>query len=58
MRRFMNSVLQDRILFGSDWPMLSHDRLLEEIPLLELKDTVLEKFLRKNAEALLDRILG
>ncbi len=58
MRHFMNSVLQDRILFGSDWPMLSHDRLLEEIPLLELKDTVLEKFLKKNAEALLDRILG
>jgi len=58
MRQFMNSVLQDRILFGSDWPMLSHDRLMQEIPLLNLKDSVLEKYLKKNAEALLDRVLG
>jgi predicted TIM-barrel fold metal-dependent hydrolase len=58
MRQFMNSVLQDRILFGSDWPMLSHDRLMTEIPLLQLKDSVLEKYLKKNAEKLLDHILG
>jgi predicted TIM-barrel fold metal-dependent hydrolase len=58
MRQFMNSLLQDRILFGSDWPMLSHDRLMTEIPLLQLKDSVLEKYLKKNAEKLLDRILG
>jgi uncharacterized protein len=58
MRHFMNSVLQDRILFGSDWPMLSHDRLMEELALLELKDSVLEKFVCRNAEALLNRILG
>ena len=57
MRQFMNSVLQDRILFGSDWPMLAHDRLMAEIPLLQLKDSVLEKYLKKNAEALLDRML-
>lgn len=43
---------------GSDWPMLSHERLLKEIPALELKDAVLEKFLKKNAEALLERVLG
>ena len=36
----------------------SHDRLLEELPLLKLKDKVVEKCLRKNAEALLDRMLG
>ena len=58
MRQFMNSVLQDRILFASDWPMLSHDRLMSEVPLLQLKDSVLDKYLRKNAEALLDRIIG
>jgi predicted TIM-barrel fold metal-dependent hydrolase len=58
MRQFMNSVLKDRILFGSDWPMLSHDRLMTEIPLLQLKDSVLEKYLKKNAEKLLDHILG
>jgi predicted TIM-barrel fold metal-dependent hydrolase len=58
MRQFMNSVLQDRILFASDWPMLSHDRLMSELPLLQLKDSVLEKYLKKNAETLLDRIIG
>jgi uncharacterized protein len=58
MRHFMNSVLQDRILFGSDWPMLSHDRLMAEISLLQLKDSVAEKYLKKNAELLLDRVLG
>lgn len=58
MRHFMNTVLQDRILFGSDWPMLSHDRLMEEVPLLQLKDCVLEKYLKTNAATLLDRILG
>ena len=58
MRQFMNSVLQDRILFASDWPMLSHDRLMSELPLLQLKDSVIEKYLKKNAETLLDRIIG
>lgn len=58
MRQFMNTVLQDRILFGSDWPMITHDRLMEELPLLQLKDSVTEKFLKKNAETLLDRMHG
>lgn len=57
MRHFMNSVLQDRIVFGSDWPMLPHDRLLKEIELLELKPAVTEKFLWKNAEGLLARMM-
>jgi hypothetical protein len=57
MKHFMNSVLQDRILFGSDWPMLSHDRLLQEIDLLELKASVREKFLRTNAEGVLNRMM-
>jgi uncharacterized protein len=57
MKHFMNSVLQDRILFGSDWPMLSHERLLQEIELLELKPAVAEKFLRTNAERVLTRML-
>lgn len=58
MRHFMNSVLQDRVLFATDWPALPHQRALDELDLLELKDTVREKYLRTNAESLLDRILG
>lgn len=57
MKHFMNSVLQDRILFGSDWPMIGHDRLLEEVELLGLKSTVVEKYLKGNAETLLHRML-
>ena len=38
--------------------MLSHDRLMSELPLLQLKDSVLDKYLNKNAETLLDRIIG
>jgi predicted TIM-barrel fold metal-dependent hydrolase len=56
MKHFMNSVLQDKILFGSDWPMLSHQRMLEEIDLLDLKPAVAEKFLYGNAEGVLARM--
>jgi hypothetical protein len=31
---------------------------MAEIPLLQLKDSVLEKYLKTNAEKLLDRMLG
>ncbi|HKS63392.1 MAG TPA: amidohydrolase family protein [Xanthobacteraceae bacterium] len=58
MRRFMNTQLQDRILFGSDWPMMDHDRLMSELSALALKDSVMEKYLRANAEALLDRMMS
>lgn len=57
MRQFMNSVLQDRILFGSDWPMIAHERVLQEVALLDLKPLVLDKYLKGNAERLLERML-
>lgn len=56
MRHFMNTQLQDRVLFGSDWPMMSHERLFRELPALDLKPAVLDKYLRGNAEALLNRM--
>lgn len=56
MRHFMNSKLQDRILLGSDWPMMKHDRIFEELPALGLKDSVLEKYTRLNALAVLDKM--
>lgn len=57
MNHFMNSVLQDRIVFGSDWPMLSHERLLGEVELLGLKPEVARKYMRGNAERLLDQMM-
>ncbi len=28
MYRFMNSVLSDQVLFGTDWPVMDHERML------------------------------
>lgn len=58
MLRFIDSQLQDRILFSTDWPMLSHERAVAELPLLGLKDHVRDKYVRGNAEALIDRMLN
>jgi hypothetical protein len=56
--QFMNSLLQDRILFGSSWLMSSRERLTAEIPLLQLTESMPEKYLETNAETLLDCVLG
>jgi predicted TIM-barrel fold metal-dependent hydrolase len=47
-----NSVLQDQILFATD-SLIPHERVLKEIDLLPLKDSVKEKFLCKNGMRLL-----
>ena len=53
MFQFMNSLLQDQVLFGTDWPMMSFDRAGEEFSNVGLKDTVVEKLLYKNAAQLM-----
>ena len=50
--RFMNSVLQDQILFGTDWPAFEIGRALAEWRAMELKDTVRDKLLGGNAARL------
>ena len=55
MHRFMNSLLQDQILFGTDWPVISQDRALSEWRELGLKPAVLEKALGANAARLIGR---
>jgi predicted TIM-barrel fold metal-dependent hydrolase len=52
--QYCNSVIPDKFLFGSDFPLLSPDRWLEEFGRLELKDAVRPKVLYENA----CRILG
>lgn len=50
---FGNSVLQDRILFASRWPMLPFRQTVDELRQLPLKPEVLEKWLGGNAARLL-----
>ena len=52
MFRFMNSVLQDQILYGTDWPAFDIGRALEEWRLMGLKKRVREKLLGENAARL------
>jgi hypothetical protein len=45
--------LQDRVMFGADYPLLSYDRLLSDWRVEGYGDIVLQKVLHKNAEAFL-----
>lgn len=51
--KYANSLLQDKVLFGSDYPMLSPDRWLADFAGLPIKDSVRPKILKENAAALL-----
>lgn len=51
--QYGNSVLQDRIIFGSAWPMQPVKRAVEEIEALPLKDAVRRKWLHDNAAQML-----
>jgi len=49
----MNSVLKDQILYGTDWPVMDHQRTLREWRELGLKPQVLEGLLEGNAKSLI-----
>lgn len=51
--RQANSLLQDKVLFGSDFPLISPDRWLKDFADLDLKDSVRPKILKDNAVRLL-----
>ncbi|MFJ6409946.1 amidohydrolase family protein [Streptomyces hydrogenans] len=51
--RYANSLLQDKVLFGSDYPLLTPDRWLADFAGLPLKDEVRPKILKGNAARLL-----
>jgi uncharacterized protein len=52
--RYANSLLQDRVLFGSDWPAILPDRWLAGFDALEIKPKVRPKILKENARRLLN----
>lgn len=47
--RFLNSRGQDKVLFGTDWPIIGFERAIKEIDELELRDIPKQKLLRDNA---------
>jgi uncharacterized protein len=49
----VNSLLQDKALFGSDWPFMTPERWLADFAALPIKDAVRPKILRDNARRLL-----
>jgi predicted TIM-barrel fold metal-dependent hydrolase len=53
--QYMRTRLSDKFLFGSDYPMLNHARLLKELRELDLGEGVLSKLLRENALKILPR---
>lgn len=55
MKRFMNSLLGGQVLFGTDWPVFSQERALNEWRAGGLRPEVLEALLGGNAARLLER---
>jgi uncharacterized protein len=51
--QYANTLLQDKVLFGSDFPLLTPDRWLAEFAKLPIKDEVRPKILKHNAARLL-----
>jgi predicted TIM-barrel fold metal-dependent hydrolase len=51
--RYANSLIQDRVLFGTDWPVIGIDRWLTEFEELPIKPDVRPKILLHNARRLL-----
>jgi predicted TIM-barrel fold metal-dependent hydrolase len=51
--RYANSLLQDKVMFGSDYPMITPDRWLSDFAKLDIKPEVRPKILKLNAARLL-----
>ena len=49
---YINTFGQDKVIFGTDYPVLDFERTLREIDALNLRPVALEKLLRENARRL------
>jgi uncharacterized protein len=56
--QYANSLLQDKVMFGSDYPLLTPDRWLADFEKLPVKPEVREKILKHNAARLLGLAAG
>lgn len=52
--RYANSLLKDKVLFGSDFPMITPDRWLTDFDQLDVKPDVRPRILKENAAQLLN----
>jgi predicted TIM-barrel fold metal-dependent hydrolase len=51
--QYANTLLRDKVLFGSDFPLLTPDRWLKDFEALDIKPEVRPRILKRNAIALL-----
>jgi uncharacterized protein len=51
--QYANSLLADKVLFGSDFPLLTPARWLADFAKLDIKPEVREKIMKQNAARLL-----
>jgi len=56
--QYANSLLQDKVMFGSDYPLLTPDRWLADFGELPVKPEVREKIMKLNAARLLGLTAG
>jgi len=52
--QYANTLLKDKILFGSDYPVLAPERWMEEFAKLPIKPEVRPLILKENAARLLN----
>ncbi len=51
--RYASTLLRDKVLFGSDYPVLTPDRWLADFAALDIRDEVRPLILKDNAARLL-----
>ena len=51
--RYANSILRKKMLFGSDWPMISPERWLADFETIDIKPEIRPLILKENAARLL-----
>ena len=56
--QYANTLLQDQILFGTDWPIIPFDRAVKEIQEAPLKEAVKSKILYENGWKLIMETLN
>ena len=56
LKQRMNSIMQNKFMFGSDYPLFTYERLFKDWEDYGLKPEVLEKVLIKNTQRILEQL--
>ncbi|MEQ8164528.1 MAG: amidohydrolase family protein [Alphaproteobacteria bacterium] len=51
---YLNTYGQDKVLFGTDWPVIDPERAVEEIAAMNIREQPLRKLMRENALKVFD----